>query len=308
MTTKRIAVCSMKGGVGKSTTVMMLADTLTYHQGAQILVIDLDAQANCGQMLLGFDGLRIAEASGHTITHWVDCLARGVRADFFGSITTGVSGLNEVKNGSRARSGAPLPGQTSILASSPRLRFAELAFDHRHFNADDISAPRKTMVEQLSKAMRSLGNEYDYIIFDCPPGFTTIAQAALCVSDAIITPLLEDPVSLWSLKTLRDFGLKRELNIWDKERHRILFTRVTQRGAINERSRVRQDAMLAGFETLGVSIPDASEALRWSQRPDSESYRTFNGKYAGLAGIVEQLGKDVVAFTRPKNEVEHERR
>lgn len=304
MSTKRIAVSSMKGGVGKSTTVMMLADTLTYHHGAQVLVIDLDAQANCGQMLLGFDGLRIAEASGHTITHWVDCLAKGVRADFFGSITTGVSGLNEVRNGNRARAGAPLPGQTSILASSPRLRFVELSFDHKHFSAADIAAPRKIMVDQLSKALRSLGNDYDYIIFDCPPGFTTISQAALCVSDAIITPMLEDPVSLWSLKTLRDFGLKRELDIWDKQRHRILFTRVTQRGAISERARLRQDVMLAGFETLGVSIPDASEALRWSQRADAESYRTFNGKYAGLASIVEQLGKEAVAFTRSKNEVE----
>lgn len=304
MGTKRIAICSMKGGVGKSTTVMMLADTLTLHHGSQVLVIDLDAQANCGQMLLGFRGLRIAEASGHTVTHWVDCLARNLRADFFGSITTGVSGLQEVRHGNRARHGAPLPGQTSILASSPRLRFAELSFDHRHFDSGDISAPRKTMVEHLSKALRSLGNEYDYIIFDCPPGFTTISQAALCLSDAIITPLLEDPVSLWSLKTLREFGLKRELDIWDKQKHRILFTRVNQRGAREEKERLRQDALLAGFETLGVSIPDASEALRWTERPDIESYRPFKHKYAVLASVVEQLGKETAAFVRANDEDE----
>lgn len=303
MKTKTVAISSMKGGVGKSTTVMMLADTLTLHHGAQVLVVDLDAQANCGQMLLGFDGLRIAEASGHTVTHWVDCLARGVRADFFGSITTGVSGLNEVRNGSRARIGAPLPGQTSILASSPRLRFSEMIFDHTHFRSEDIAAPRKVMVEQLRKAIRSLGNEYHYILFDCPPGFTTLSQAALCVADCIVTPILEDPVSLWSLKTLRDFGLKKELDIWDKQRHRVLFTRVTQRGAVAERARLRQDTLLAGFETLPVSIPDASEALRWTQRVDSESYRTFNGKYAGLASIVEELGNATIAFAQSTSEV-----
>ncbi|MFO1017227.1 MAG: ParA family protein [Hyphomonadaceae bacterium] len=303
MRTKTIAVSSMKGGVGKSTTVMMLADTLTLHHGAQVLVIDLDAQANCGQMLLGFDGLRIAEASGHTVTHWVDCLAKGVRADFFGSITTGVSGLNEVRNGTRARAGAPLPGQTSILASSPRLRFAELMFDHAQFRADDMAAPRKVMVEQLTKAIRSLGNEYHYILFDCPPGFTTLSQAALCVSDCIVTPVLEDPVSLWSLKTLRDFGLKKELNIWDKRRHRVLFTRVTKKGAVADRARLRQDTLIAGFETLPVSIPDASEALRWTQRVDSESYRTFNGKYAGLTSVVEELGNETIAFAASMDEV-----
>lgn len=304
MKTRTIAVSSMKGGVGKSTTVMMLADTLTLHHGAQVLIIDLDAQANCGQMLLGFDGLRIAEASGHTVTHWVDCLARGVRADFFGSITTGVSGLNEVRNGTRVRTGVPLPGQTSIIAASPRLRFAEVAFDHKNYSADDISAPRKVMVEHLSKALRSLGNEYHYIIFDCPPGFTTLTQSALCVSDAILTPLLEDPVSLWSLKTLRDFGLKKELGIWDKTKHRVLFTRVTTKGAVSERARLRQDTLLAGFETLGVSIPDASEALRWTQRLDMDSYRTFTSKYAGIASIVEALGQETVAFAAPKKEVD----
>lgn len=296
MSTKRIAVCSLKGGVGKSTTVMMLADTLAYHHGAQVLVVDLDAQANCGQMILGFDGLRIAEAGGKTVTQWVDCLGRSVNADFYGCITTGVCGLVEVKNNNRARAGGPLPGQISIVASSPRLRFAELTFDHKHYDASDHAGPRKKMVNSLGAALDTLGSAYQYILFDCPPGFTTVSQAALCVADAIVTPVLEDPVSLWSLKTLRDFGLKRELNIWNGDRHRVLFTRVTRKGALDERAQLRQDTLLAGFNSLGVSIPDCSEALRWTQRPDPESHRNFKDKYGTLATTAEQLGKEVVAF------------
>lgn len=296
MTAKRIAVCSLKGGVGKSTTVMMLADTLAYHQGAQVLVVDLDAQANCGQMILGFDGLRIAEAGGKTVTQWVDALSRSVNADFYGCITTGVCGLVEVRNNNRARPGAPLPGQISIVASSPRLRFAELKFDHAHYDQSDHAGPRKWMVQKLQAALGTLGSAYQYILFDCPPGFTTISQAALCVSDAIVTPALEDPVSLWSLKTLRDFGLRRELEIWNRDHHRVLFTRVTRRGALDERAQLRQDTLMAGFSSLGVSIPDCSEALRWTQRPDPESHRNFKDKYGTLATITEQLGKEVASF------------
>lgn len=294
----RIAISSLKGGVGKSTTVMMLADALAYFHGAQVLVVDLDPQANCGQMLLSFSGLKQASSSRRALTYWVDCLARGVHADFYACINTGVCGLQEVRHGNRAKAGAPLPGQIAAIPSTPTLRFAELAYDHRHFDPDDRAAPRKHMVAQLDPALRSLGEAYDYILFDCPPGFSTLAQAALCISDGIISPILEDPVSVWSLKAFRDFGLKQELDIWKRERHRVLYTRVQERGANRERISLRQDVNLQGFDVLSTSIKDTVEALRWSQRTATDNYRSFKDKYGPTASTVEQLGAEVVSFAK----------
>lgn len=294
--TKRLAVASFKGGVGKSTTTMMLADSLAYHHGAHVLLVDLDAQANCGQMLLSYGGLKIADTGRRTITNWVDCHARGVNADFFECISTGVCGLQEVKMGTRVRAGAPRPGQISIVPSTPKLRFAELAFDHKAYDAKDRAAPRKAMAKLLDKALHSVRETYDYILFDCPPGFTTLSQAALSMADGILTPLLEDPVSVWSLKALRDFGLRDELNVWRREAHRVLYTRVRRQGADAEKLAIRTDVTLAGFEALNVSIPDATHAIRWAQRTDPENFRTYRDKYAHLGSTVEQLGREVVAF------------
>lgn len=292
----KLAISSLKGGVGKSTTVMMLADSLAYFHGAQVLVVDLDPQANCGQMVLSFTGLKRASSSKKVLTHWVDCLARGVNPDFYACINAAVCGVQEVRSGNRAKYGAPVPGQVSIIPSTPTLRFAELAFDHRYFDAEDRAAPRKHMAAQLEPALRSLGSAYDYILFDCPPAFSTLAQAALCISDGIISPILEDPVSVWSLKAFREFGLNQELNIWKRERHRVLYTRVQERGANRERVSLRQDVSMQGFDVLSTSIKDTVEALRWSQRTAPDNFRSFKDKYGPLASTVEQLGSEVAAF------------
>lgn len=294
----RISIASLKGGVGKSTTAMMIADSLSYFHGAQVLVVDLDPQANCSQMLLSYSGLKQASALRRSLTHWVDCLARGVNADFFDCITAGVSGLQEVRAGNRARSGAKLPGQTSVVPSTPTLRFAELAFDHRHYNADDRASPRKEMIKRLEKGIKGLGNAYDFVVFDCPPSFSTLAQSALCLSDGIVSPILEDPVSVWSLKAFRDFGLKQELDIWKREKHRVLYTRVQERGANSERISMRQDVNLSGFEVLSTSIKDTVHAMRWSQRTALDNFQSFKEKYGPATSTVEQLGNDVMAFSR----------
>ena len=47
-----IAVMNTKGGVGKSTLVMALAETLSAYHGKNVLVIDSDSQASVSTMLM----------------------------------------------------------------------------------------------------------------------------------------------------------------------------------------------------------------------------------------------------------------
>ena len=63
------AISNLKGGVGKSTTTVMLADGLAYYYGAEVLVVDLDPQANSSQMLLTEEGLERAFTQGKGTHH-----------------------------------------------------------------------------------------------------------------------------------------------------------------------------------------------------------------------------------------------
>ena len=65
---KRIAIANHKGGVGKSTTTLMLAEGLALS-GYRVLVVDLDPQAMSSKMLLGESGLEEAIKQGRTLGH-----------------------------------------------------------------------------------------------------------------------------------------------------------------------------------------------------------------------------------------------
>ncbi|MEL6474743.1 MAG: ParA family protein, partial [Pseudomonadota bacterium] len=136
--------------------------------------------------------------------------------------------------------------------------------------------------------------DFDYVIIDCPPAFSTLTQAALSLADLIISPVLEEPLSAWSVVAFRDFGMKQSLNAWRPELHRILFTRVSRRGANEERIAIRNDLRTAGFEAFPVGIREASDAHRWAKRIAPDSTRSFSNKYGREKANVEDLGKSVV--------------
>ena len=55
----RIAVANSKGGVGKSTLTVMLADYLAVHHHLNVLVIDLDPQATASCLLKSVAGVEL---------------------------------------------------------------------------------------------------------------------------------------------------------------------------------------------------------------------------------------------------------
>lgn len=292
---RRLAIANLKGGVGKSTTAMMIADSLAVAYNARVLVIDVDPQGNSSRMLLGWHGLQQAGHASNTLKDWVGAAAKNQRIPFAPLIQSKVCGLTEIVKERNAHK-PKVHGDISVLAATPELRFAEIEFDHTSYSAADKASARHRMQQLLVTELDALHDAYELILFDCPPGFSTLAQAAIASADAIISPVLEEPLSVWSLQTFRDFGLKQTLDVWDPARHRGLYTRVSQVGAIGERREVREAIQKLGMTMLPATIKETAEAQRWVRRAAPNSHVPFNKKYGPVKKQVQELGDAVASF------------
>ena len=115
MTGKVVAVANMKGGVGKTATVVALAEALA-AAGASVLVIDADAQANASICIAGDDKLLALISDGRTIDAFLDdYLIGGRKIKFADCIQQNASDVSHA--------GKALP--ISLLASSSHLRLLE---------------------------------------------------------------------------------------------------------------------------------------------------------------------------------------
>src|SRR5215510_8589767 len=94
-----IAVMNAKGGVGKSTLVLAIAETLSAQFGKNVLVIDADAQASVSLMLVSAGSLSRLQADGTTI---VDLLVAAVlkndAVDWHRFVIADVSDVQEARS------------------------------------------------------------------------------------------------------------------------------------------------------------------------------------------------------------------
>ena len=66
-----ITVMNAKGGVGKSTLVLALAETLSAFHSKRVLVIDSDAQASISHMLMPQQQLTALQDEGQTLVDYL---------------------------------------------------------------------------------------------------------------------------------------------------------------------------------------------------------------------------------------------
>src|SRR5262245_53612847 len=66
-----IAVMNTKGGVGKSSLVLALAETISAYHRKNVLVIDSDAQASVSSMLMSVSSLYKLQSEGATIVDYL---------------------------------------------------------------------------------------------------------------------------------------------------------------------------------------------------------------------------------------------
>jgi len=154
---KVLAVSNQKGGVGKTTTAVTLAEGLCrLPHPRSVLLVDLDPQGQCAHAL----GLE----PGRNVYHW---LADGASlAEVM--LPTRQIGLDLIPGGKR----------TAALASV-------------------LAAEGNSVLSVLAKALKGrLAGKYDVVVLDTPPGVGGLQEAALFAADYVLIPTACDVASL----------------------------------------------------------------------------------------------------------------
>lgn len=197
---KNIAIATHKGGTGKTVSAMALGAGLA-RAGKKVLLVDLDPQGHCS---LGL-GVELEE---NTLT----------LRDFFSEPAT-----------------FPLPRlirktQVPGLFIAPStIRLAPVA---------QSLYMRTKREEILRKGLKSLQDEYDFTLIDCPPTLGVLTEAGIAAADLMIVPCKMEARAADGLVDLLEvvYALKGE----QFDNYRILITHYDARKTITNEAVMAQ--------------------------------------------------------------------
>lgn len=163
---KVITVVNLKGGVGKTTTVVNMAAILARDYGKRVVVIDADPQGNA--------------------------------TDFFKARSEG-SGTLSVLKGLSA-----FPDEVLDETDVEGVRIVTASMDLIRLDIASLTGKEDRLhaLRDFCQALEE-DRETDFVLIDCPPSFTAASCAAILASEDIIIPVKPDGFVLRGVEDLR---------------------------------------------------------------------------------------------------------
>lgn len=291
--TRVISVINLKGGVGKTTTTVGLAQILSVEFNKKILVVDLDAQTNATTMLIGEEKWMEVNKQKQTIAQlfYEGVYPRSEKIfDINRAILKGVSNIDGVK-------------LVDMLPSS---------LDLIDIQEEVIKAPRGIFsvirpVDLLDKSLRKIKQKYDYILIDCPPNLGVITRNGLKVSDVYIIPTVPDVLSTYGIPQIIS-----RVNKFSKELEKeikplgIVITKYREQSALHKRTvkELRKERDCRVFETIfkeNDNIANAAEYInkstmrqKWGYKGQVDNFKLLAEEIMRAMG--DEYGKEIKGF------------
>lgn len=161
---KVLAIANQKGGVGKTTTSVNLAASLTVTR-KKVLLIDLDPQGNA---TMG-SGINKSELELSVY-----------------DLLTEQANIHEVLQSAADSDYDLLPANGDLVAAEVSLLEAE---------------NRETRLREIVQSVR---DQYDFIVIDCPPSLNMLTINALVAADGVVIPMQCEYYALEGLSALMD--------------------------------------------------------------------------------------------------------
>ena len=159
---KVYAFSNQKGGVGKTTTAINMADYIA-REGKKVLLVDLDAQGNLTS------GYGIAKNETQVSIY-----------DFL----IGEANFDEVVKKTGYKNLDIIPSNMDLAA----------------IDIEIVSLPNRERI--LKSVLQPHVNKYDYVFIDCPPSLGLVTLNALTACDKVIIPIQAEFFALEGLSQL----------------------------------------------------------------------------------------------------------
>jgi chromosome partitioning protein len=283
-----LSFINLKGGVGKTTTAVAVAEMLAHEERKHVLLIDLDPQTNATVMLISEDQWAEMDSDGRTVAQLFEDRLNPQNAPKF-DIEKAIAHRVSTINDGIARLDL-LPSSIRLIEMQDRIPMIALS---GNFTANPL--------EILRNALLPIIDRYDYIIIDCPPSLGTVTKNGLRISTGYVIPTIPDIVSTWGIYQIVDNVARFAQDIGrpipavgivaTKVQSNSLHRRVVadlqagRLGRFSEGGDVSQPALFAN------TIPQAVDVARGAD-VDTD-FRTFKSKYgtaySALHGLTQEI-------------------
>ncbi len=190
-----ISTINLKGGVGKTSTTIALAEFLAIEHRKKVLLIDLDPQTNATVTLIGEDRWVEKNESGETLLQlFKDKLDRTDLFNIDKAIERQASNI-----GGGVRNLDLLPSSLGLIDIQDSLALIPAGRFH-------VTSPVTILRDEISDRL----NNYDIVLIDCPPNLGIITLNGILISDYYLIPCIPDIMSTYGipqiLNRIKSFG------------------------------------------------------------------------------------------------------
>src|SRR5262245_39474681 len=281
-----MAAINFKGGTGKTTVALAIAEGLCRLLKKRIAVVDCDFQCSASIALLGRRSLNDLIRKNATM----DCqLQRNLtekNAEPLGS--------SAVKTHFCVKEAA---GLMYLLPGNPEMPRRERQIVASFLPRSDIDAAYEKAAIRMGEQFRSLLEEFDFILIDCPPGLTLFSEAAIRAADGLVIPTLPNEISFAAIDHLRaEIERARPDRSFDdllvgtvvsKVRHRNGNGSAAHRAHMESMERLL-DRVAPQFRLLRPYLPYCRE-LEGATWRDDEGRASFANRYGPSSAMIERL-------------------
>ena len=290
-----LSFINLKGGVGKTTTAVAVAEMLAQDDRKHVLVVDLDPQTNATVTLISEDQWAEMDQRGRTIAQLFKDRLNPHEEPKFNiekAITPRVSTIND----GIARLDL-LPSSIQLIDLQDRIPMIALSGNY-------TSNP----LEILRVALQPVIDRYDYIIIDCPPSLGTVTKNGLRISTGYVIPTIPDIVSTWGI-----YQIVNNVARFSRDIDRsipalgIVATKVQRNGLHDRVIRDLSKGRLGEFDKHGGlsqpplfsnKIPQTVVVARGAD-VDAD-IRTFKGKYGNAYNALRGLTQEIKELCEKK--------